>query len=49
MNPTLKFKLIIITNNKNLEDIDNVTFYYSDKSIIDWTRPEIDWANVFNL
>lgn len=49
INPTLNFKLVIITNNKNLEDIDNVIFYYSDKSIIDWRRPEIDWTSVFNL
>ena len=49
INPTIKFKLIIITNDKTEIKLDNVIFYHSDTKIIDWKRPELNWLEIFNL
>ena len=48
-NSKLEFKLKIITINKKLEKINlpNVEIIYSNKKVIDWTRPEIDWEKIF--
>ena len=49
INPKIDFYLIIITNKYiEFEDI-NVKCYVSDKPISDWTRPEINWDEIFNL
>ena len=44
-----KHKLLIITNDSNYKNIfiDNVYFYFSNNKIEVWTRPELDWVNIF--
>ena len=49
INPTIKFKVIIITNDKTEIKLDNVVFYYSNIKINDWKRPELNWLEIFNL
>ncbi len=57
INPDINFNIILITND-NIEtdtphaqslDNDIIKIYYSDKLITDWTRPELNWLEIFNI
>lgn len=50
INPNLNYKIIIITNDKNVlnYNINKITFIFSNKKVTDWKRPELDWSNIFN-
>ena len=49
LNPNLEFKIKVITLNKKIEKINlpNVEIIYSNKKVTDWTRPELNWFNIF--
>lgn len=50
INSNIKFKIIIINNYRNNHIIiDNVNFYFSNKEVTDWKRPEINWAEIFSI
>jgi len=51
INNNMKYQIIIITNDLNYRElkINNVTFYYSNKKIQEWQRPELDWKEIFNI
>ena len=49
INPKLNFKIIVITNDKKCEnlDVNHVSFFYINENITHWSRPEINWDNLF--
>lgn len=49
INPKLNFKIIVITNDKKYENqiIDQVSFLYTNDNITHWSRPEVNWSNLF--
>ena len=48
-NPNINFNIILITNDNIEIESNQIINYYSNKKIIDWTRPELNWNEIFNL
>ena len=48
INPYMKFKIIIITNDERYKNmcINNIIFYFNNDKISHWTRPELDWNEI---
>jgi hypothetical protein len=54
INPVCNFEMILILSSKEnisnaLSEMGNVKIYIDDKPFENWTRPNIDWNNIFSL